>query len=195
MASVFTHAFFSFALGKIFSSKKQSLSFWLLAVYCSILPDGDVIAFYFDIPYGHPFGHRGFTHSIFFAAGLGILVVLLFFRHVPRFSSHWWRYTIFFFLVTLSHGVFDAMTNGGLGIAFFSPFSNERYFFPWRPLEVSPIGGLTQFFTTQEGWRVVRSELVWIWLPAMALVALSRVIKRYRKGKNRGKKSMEGKNG
>jgi hypothetical protein len=41
--------------------------------------------------------------------------------------------TIRVFLATASHGVLDATTNGGLGVAFFSPFDNRRYFLPWRP--------------------------------------------------------------
>lgn len=31
------------------------------------------------------------------------------------------------------------LTDGGLGVAFFSPFDNKRYFLPWRPIRVSPI--------------------------------------------------------
>jgi hypothetical protein len=34
------------------------------------------------------------------------------------------------FLATAGHGLLDAMTNGGLGLAFFSPFDNHRYFLP-----------------------------------------------------------------
>ena len=34
----------------------------------------------------------------------------------------------------------DTLTDGGLGIALLWPFSNERYFAPWRPLPVAPIG-------------------------------------------------------
>ena len=33
----------------------------------SITPDVDVIGFRYHVPYGSTFGHRGFTHSIFFA--------------------------------------------------------------------------------------------------------------------------------
>ena len=44
------------------------------------------------------------------------------------------------FVVTASHPFLDAMTDGGEGIAFFSPFSNHRYFFPYRPIMVSPLG-------------------------------------------------------
>src|SRR6267378_8050335 len=46
-----------------------------------------------------------------------------------------WR---FFFLATASHGLLDAMTNGGLGVAFFAPFCDTRYFLPWQPIVVSP---------------------------------------------------------
>ena len=41
------------------------------------------------------------------------------------------KFSIFayLFLATASHGVLDAMTNGGLGIAFFSPINNRRFSF------------------------------------------------------------------
>ena len=68
-----------------------------------------------------------------------------------------------FFSVTASHGVLDAMTDGGLGIAFFAPFDNGRYFLPWTPIKVSPIE-ITAFFTVR-GLQVLRSELVWIGIP------------------------------
>jgi inner membrane protein len=70
----------------------------------------------------------------------------------------------------VSHGLLDAMTNGGLGVAFFAPFSNERYFLPWRPILVSPLS-IHVFFGSRKGLRVMWSELGWIWLPA-ALVFL-----------------------
>jgi len=71
-------------------------------------------------------------------------------------------------VVSVSHGIFDAMTTGGLGIAFFSPFSNVRYFFPWRPIRVSPIG-ISHFFS-QWGVEVIRSEVVWMWLPSIVVL-------------------------
>src|SRR6266540_4876570 len=39
--------------------------------------------------------------------------------------------------IALRHGFFDAMTNGGLGVAFFAPFDSRRYFLAFRPLEVA----------------------------------------------------------
>jgi inner membrane protein len=136
---------------------------------CSVIPDLDVIGFRFGIHYGDFWGHRGFTHSLLFAALLASAVVFMGFRR--GLPSHGrlllWMY---FFLATASHGLLDAMTDGGLGVAFFSPFDNQRYFLPWRPIHVSPIG-FARFFTDR-GLAVLQSEILWIWVPA-ALLALS----------------------
>ena len=127
------------------------------AVLGSILPDADVAAFAFGIPYAHTFGHRGFTHSFLFALLYALLTAIAL-RARRAFP--------FILLCTVSHTLLDALTDGGLGVAFFSPFSNERYFFPWTPIRVSPIGA--GFFSAR-GWETVRSELVWVWGPCVAL--------------------------
>jgi len=85
-------------------------------------------------------GHRGPSHSLLFALLWSLLVVSVGFNAVPKLSKPWWKLLCFFFVVTASHGVLDAMTNGGLGVAFFAPFDSTRYFLPWRPIIVSPIG-------------------------------------------------------
>ena len=43
-------------------------------------------------------------------------------------------------LVVASHALLDTLTDGGLGCALFWPFDLTRYFAPWTPLPVSPIG-------------------------------------------------------
>ena len=63
------------------------------------------------------------------------------------------------------------MTDGGLGVAFFSPFHNTRYFLPWMPIRVSPIG-VSRFFS-QRGLEALQSELLWIWLPSALLMRLA----------------------
>ncbi|MDQ3805902.1 MAG: metal-dependent hydrolase [Acidobacteriota bacterium] len=165
MASVFTHAFVAAAMGKVYTPEPLPARFWLLAMTCAVLPDADVAAFSFGVPYGHTFGHRGFTHSLAFALLVGAGVVALFFRGEGRRASR----VAFFSLVTASHAALDALTNGGLGVAFFSPFSNRRYFFPFRPVEVSPIG--VESFFSEWGLAVIRSELLWVWLPCTLLAA------------------------
>src|SRR5260370_33038895 len=68
------------------------------------------------------------------------------------------------------------MTDGGLGVAFFSPFDNHRYFLPWTPIRVSPIG-LGRFFSPR-GLEVLQSELLWIWLPAAVLAIAAWPVRR-----------------
>ena len=79
------------------------------------------------------------------------------------------------FLLTASHGILDAFTNGGLGVALLSPFDNGRYFFPWTPIEVSPIG--VRAFFSAWGLGVLKSELLWVWLPLGIGVLLSRTLR------------------
>ena len=142
---------------------------------CSVIPDLDVIGFDFGIRYGDFWGHRGFTHSIVFAALLAAAAVGIAFRSalpsIGRFSL--WLY---FFLATASHGLLDAMTDGGLGVAFFAPFDNRRYFLPWTPIRVSPIG-IGRFFTAR-GLAVIQTELLWIWIPVALLAASAWIIRR-----------------
>jgi inner membrane protein len=175
MASVFSHAVAALGIGACFYRPGTPKRVWVAGALCSVIPDLDVIGFHFGIPYGDFWGHRGFTHSILFAALLATLVVLVAFRPgVPslgRFAL--WSY---FFLATASHGLLDAMTDGGLGVAFFSPFNNTRYFFAWRPIRVSPIG-INRFFS-HRGLEVVQSELLWIWLPAALLILVAWLIHR-----------------
>lgn len=174
MASAFTHAFAALAGGKIFTGEKMPTRFWWLAVVCSILPDADAIGFKFGIPYESFWGHRGFTHSLVFALLLSFAVVLIFLRSYARTGSRrWCGLVAFFFLVTASHALLDMLTSGGHGVAIFAPFDNSRHFFPWHPIRVSPIG-ITQFFG-EWGLRVIKSELLWVWLPlgSVALIAIA----------------------
>jgi inner membrane protein len=107
-----------------------------LLVVCSCLPDLDVLAFSFGIPYAAPFGHRGAAHSLAVAALCGLLVGLVAWAMgLPAVTLG-----AAAALVMATHGLLDTLTDGGLGIAFVWPFSNARYFAPWRPIPVAPIG-------------------------------------------------------
>jgi len=161
-------------MGTSYSKKLQSPKFWLLAITCAMLPDADVIAFSFEIPYQDFWGHRGFTHSFLFALITGILVTLLFYRKV-FLSLMGLSYIFFFFLCTASHSILDAMTTGGLGVAFFSPFDNARHFFSWRPIQVSPIG--VKNFFSEWGLKVIMSELIWIVIPCLAYIVSGKFVK------------------
>lgn len=144
-----------------------------------MIPDLDVIGFRFGIHYGDFWGHRGFTHSLVFAALLSVVAVLILSR---RRQAGIGRSALFayMFLATASHGVLDAMTDGGLGVAFLSPFDTTRYFLPWRPIRVSPIA-IHRFFSAR-GFPVLRSELLWIWVPALMFAVVVLALKRTRTG-------------
>ncbi len=163
---MFSHAVAARGIGACFYRSGTPKRIWLVGAACSVIPDLDVVGFRFGIRYGDFWGHRGFTHSLLFAAVLASVVVLLGFRPalpgLGRISL--WMYL---FLATASHGFLDAMTDGGLGVAFFSPFDNHRYFLPWTPIRVSPIG-VGRFFTDR-GLAVLQSEFLWIWVPATLL--------------------------
>ena len=164
MCTVFTHAFVALAAGKACFPRPQGAKFWLLAMGCSSLPDIDSGLMAWGVPYDAFLGHRGFLHSLAFALLLSVIVVLWAFRReAPPGTRRFRALLAFFFLLTASHGFLDAFTNGGLGIAFFAPFSNERYFMPWQPIEVSAIGLVG--FIKYQGWRTLLSELLWVWLP------------------------------
>jgi inner membrane protein len=133
------------------------------SILLPILPDADAL-FTPWIPYAHPFGHRGFTHSLYFAALVGAAAAALAVR--GKWGHSFLKLAIFFAAITASHGLFDAMTNGGLGVAFFAPFDNTRYFLPWRPIPVSPMSAAG--LMTSRGLRVVRWEFALFWLFAIA---------------------------
>ncbi|MGB8507795.1 MAG: metal-dependent hydrolase [Pyrinomonadaceae bacterium] len=168
MASAFSHAFVALAMGKLYAHARLPARFRVLSVICAVLPDADVLGFSFGIHYGDMLGHRGLTHSLLFALATGSVVVWLFFKDAALNRG---ALVFYFFLVTASHGALDALTNGGLGVAFFAPFENSRYFFPFRPVEVSPIG-IGDFFSSR-GAAVLVSEFIWLWIPAALIVILS----------------------
>lgn len=148
----------------------------MAAMACACVPDLDVIAFAFGIPYSHLFGHRGISHSLAFAVLLGGLVSTWLGARLHMNMRQGLQLFALLTLTTASHGVFDAMTNGGLGIAFFAPFDDTRYFLPWRPLVVSPIGVLPMF--SQWGLAVATTELVYLGLPSLVLILAAKALRR-----------------
>lgn len=163
MPTIFTHAFVASAIGRLQQPCLWTTRFWVLSIICSILPDADVIGYLGGVEYGSVFGHRGITHSLSFALVVAVLVVSWGFPTTQRGSKTWWGLVAHFFVVTASHGVLDGLTNGGLGVAFFAPFDNTRYFFPWTPIHVSPI----RSFLSLLGVKAMISEFFWVWTPIL----------------------------
>lgn len=48
------------------------------------------------------------------------------------------------------------LTNGGSGVMLLFPFSSARYFFPWHPIQVSPLE-IGRFFS--RAGEILASEL------------------------------------
>ena len=111
----------------------SSMAWWSAL---SLLPDADVIGFSLGVEYGDPWGHRGATHSLTFAIALAAAIGLV----APMFRLRRLRTWLTATAVLASHGLLDTLTDGGLGCALLWPFDLTRYFAPWRPIPVAPIG-------------------------------------------------------
>ncbi|MGC4090130.1 MAG: metal-dependent hydrolase [Polyangiaceae bacterium] len=136
MASI-GHVAVGLAAGRLLSrTPRQRLWLSLGLSALSLLPDADVIGFALRVPYGAPWGHRGATHSLVFAAGVALLALGA--RRWLRLPALAWFGAVF--AVVASHGLLDALTDGGRGVALLWPFDLTRYFAPWRPIPVAPIG-------------------------------------------------------
>lgn len=174
MPTVFCHAIAAVALGTAFNPSVRPPRYWLAGALCAVLPDADVVAFWVGVPWGHVLAHRGLTHSLAFAVLLAAVVTGAAFRGRVwdgRRGTVW----LFLFLATASHGVLDALTDGGPGVAFLAPFDDSRYFLPWQPIPVSPIS-VRRFFS-QRGLAVLQAEAVWVWLPAILLAAAGAAVR------------------
>ncbi len=171
MATIFTHPIVALTIGRLTGIAPRTIAIGCLL---SILPDLDFVAFYTQYEDWHIIGHRGITHSIVFAFALGFIATR-FFTPCRAFNLDWWRTFLFLSVCAASHGMLDACTDGGAGIAFFWPLSEARFFFPWNPIQVSPIG---LEFLQWEGVEVLLSEIKWVWLPCTLLIVVHRLLSR-----------------
>jgi inner membrane protein len=167
--TIFSHAIVATAIGRACAWRRLPRGFWAWSAACAVLPDADVLGFAAGVPYAHMLGHRGLTHSFFFSAVLGGAVSAWLRRADPASDPRFLGLATYFSVITASHALLDALTDGGLGVALLAPFSNERFFFPWTPIRVSPIG--PDFFSAR-GAAVLMSELLWIWIPSAAVSAV-----------------------
>ena len=174
MPTLVTHPAVPLALGFGLGSHVVPARLLAAAVVASVLPDADVVAFRFGIPYASPFGHRGLSHSLAFAAAVALLAAAC---HRPLRAGPRAAFAVVF-LATASHAVLDALTDGGLGVALLWPFSDARFFAPERPIEVSPLGLRA---LARRGLDVLASELRWVWAPSLVL-ALALRFARWRDG-------------
>ena len=167
MPTIFSHAVIPASIALGLGSKVIPKPLLIAGLIVSVFPDADSGAFAFGIPYENQFGHRGFMHSLVFAAALAGLWT---WRNMEfNVGGNTVKRSVVFtylFICMASHGLLDMLTNGGKGIALFWPFWNERLFFPITPILVSNIG---LSFLSMESLNVVKWEFILLWLPCFAL--------------------------
>lgn len=164
MASPMTHCF----LGFLGARSAAMWRLWPLSLFCAALPDIDGVIprlaarlFHAHLS-GMLWSHRGFSHSLFFALLAGTLAAL-YARKVLRCDRSLPFLGLYFLAITASHGLIDAITNGGEGIMFLAPFYSERYACPFAPV---PALRARQWLGAQ-GVITFGRELLWIWLPVV----------------------------
>lgn len=165
MPTIITHPAVPLAMAYGMGRNIISTRLVLAGVVASVLPDLDVVAFRFGIPYAAAFGHRGFSHSVLFAVSVACIGACM----AKWLNSTSSRTFFFLFLAAISHGILDAFTTGGLGIAFLWPWSDARFFAPIQVIKVSPFG--VSRFLSPRGLAVLKSELLWVWLPSGIVMA------------------------
>ncbi len=203
MPSIITHAAVPLALWCAADRGRIPPRLLVAGVIAAMLPDADVLAFALHIPYADAFGHRGASHSLLFAGVLAALAAALAFfgsrrpwsaQHSSGSRRPWSAVScqprlaptkagptvastvqaaVFVFVCAASHPLLDAMTTGGLGVALAWPWSEHRFFAPWRPIRVSPFA--PQFFSAR-GVATLLSELRWVWLPLAGAVVAWKLI-------------------
>jgi len=139
MPSIIGHGLWGLAAGAGFVRKPFPWRLIGLGMACSVAADVDSLGFRLGIPYEHWLGHRGLFHGLLFAALFAAGAAAL----MPKDAAHPKRRIgdfAFFLFCSLSHVALDACSAGGLGVALFAPFSNRRYFLPWRFLDPVTIG-------------------------------------------------------
>ena len=203
MPSIITHAAVPLALWCAADRGRIPAWLLAAGVAAAMLPDADVLAFVLHIPYADAFGHRGASHSLLFAGVLSVVAAMWAFfgsgrpwsaQHGPGSGRPWSaasrqprlaptmarptvastvQAAVFVFICAASHPLLDAMTSGGLGVALAWPWSEQRFFAPWRPIRVSPFA--PQFFSAR-GLATLLSELRWVWLPLAGAVVAWKLI-------------------
>ena len=168
--TAFTHAIVGAGVAICFPREVAAKRLMIAAAVLAVLPDVDVISFSLGIPYDHPLGHRGLSHSLPFAAAASFLTATLLFPAVRVGWRRWWLACGTLFTAAASHGLLDACTNAGLGIGFLIPFDNGRYFLPWRPLATSPVD--VGAFFEGPALSILANEVVWVWTPLTFVIVL-----------------------
>ena len=139
------------------------------AAAVAMLPDLDAL-FMRWIPYEAAWGHRGMTHSLSFAVVAGLAAAFALRRSVA-IPGGTWGLAVLLAAVAATHGLLDALTDGGGGVALLAPFSDARFRLPWRPIPVAPLVYVPYL------WWVLLVEAWMLWPSALALATVRRSLR------------------
>lgn len=169
MPTIFAHAAVGWSIARAWPRARDDGTLRWTAAALAMLPDADAL-FLRWVDYGAVCGHRGLTHGLAFAAAVSGLASWGLVRRTARTVNRRSTFALIFVAVA-SHGILDAFTNGGMGIAFFSPFVNDRYFMPWTPIPVAPLSARAML--TRAGAELLAWEAI-LFGPFVAAAALAR---------------------
>lgn len=160
MPTIMTHAAIPLAIGLGMGKKTIPPRLLAAGVVAAMLPDADTLGYHLGVGHASGLYHRGLTHSFVFAAAAALAGALF---H-KGLRAGFGRTFFFLFLACASHGILDAFTNGGPGVAFLWPYSDARFFIGGhRAIQVAPLG--LSRGSMQRLHAVLASELRWVWLP------------------------------
>lgn len=170
MPTVFTHAVLAgSAFSLVARGRPGARVGAIVAGVVSAAPDADVL-WWSLTSYGEPWGHRGMTHSLVAAVVLAAVAAFALRKRVVFPGGAWAMFALLAF-TTATHGVFDAMTDGGHGVGFLLPFQDVRYFLPVRPVPVAPISANPANLRL---WFVLGVEVLLFW-PLAAVLFWGRI--------------------
>jgi len=171
MPSLLGHAVAGLAITTAFHRDRLPRRTWALAAFCAVAPDLDWFVSLLPLHRGHVLNHRGVSHSLFAAVLLATVVFFLAIRRDQRRGDLWLCLTV----SALSHGLLDALTAGGVGVALFMPFSATRWACLWQPGHVAPLplGRDHTYAFLASLW----AEALWIGIPALGLAAYARLVR------------------
>jgi inner membrane protein len=169
MPSIFSHIAVPVAARVALGGRRVPWAMLAAGMVAAVLPDIDGVAHQFGIAAHGMWGHRGYTHTLGFALLVGAVGALL----APRWGLARWKGFAWMALCAFSHPLLDCMTNGGAAVPLLWPLEAARYRSPWHPIAVAPLD-IHRFFSPR-GVAVAKSELLFVWLPLMALALLWRI--------------------
>jgi len=150
MASI-GHVAVGLAAGRFHAGERPPAPAMVVFTILAMFPDLDVFAHeVLGVGWRSPWFHRGALHSLPVAVLAGLLAAA-----AGGLGRTRVRMALTAICVAASHGILDAMTDGGQGIALFWPFTARRYFAEWQFIPVAPIGIR---FVSLRGVRVLAAE-------------------------------------